>query len=71
MRFSILGPLEVRDDAGHAVTFTRRLHRSALTLLLLNAGAAVCLGWPGQRDLGGRAAAQPRSIVTKLRLRHP
>jgi DNA-binding SARP family transcriptional activator len=38
MRFSILGPLEVRDDAGNAVTFTRRLHRSALTLLLLNAG---------------------------------
>ena len=38
MRFSILGPLEVRDDAGDAVTFTRRLHRAALSVLLLKAG---------------------------------
>ncbi|HEX9064211.1 MAG TPA: BTAD domain-containing putative transcriptional regulator [Streptosporangiaceae bacterium] len=38
MRFSILGPLEVRDDAGHAVSFTRRLHRTALSVLLLNPG---------------------------------
>src|SRR5262249_59668233 len=38
MRFSILGPLEVRDDDGRPVTITRPLHRSALALLLLNAG---------------------------------
>jgi len=38
MRFSILGPLEVRDDDGRPVPVTRPLHRSALALLLLNAG---------------------------------
>jgi len=38
MRFSILGPLEIRDDAGRAVQVSRPLHRSALALLLLNAG---------------------------------
>src|SRR5215472_6419744 len=38
LRFSILGPLEINDDAGRRVTVTRRLHRSALSLLLLHAG---------------------------------
>src|SRR5215470_12816175 len=38
VRFGILGPLEVTDDAGQAVSITRPLHRSALALLLLNAG---------------------------------
>jgi len=38
MRFSILGPLEIRDDAGRAVQVSRPLHRSALALLLLSAG---------------------------------
>jgi DNA-binding SARP family transcriptional activator len=38
LRFSILGPLEISDDAGLSVAVTRPLHRSALALLLLNAG---------------------------------
>ncbi|HUZ51508.1 MAG TPA: BTAD domain-containing putative transcriptional regulator [Streptosporangiaceae bacterium] len=38
MRFRILGPLDISDEAGQHVAFSRRLHRSALTLLLLNAG---------------------------------
>ena len=38
MRFRILGPLEITDDVGQPVAVTRRLHRSALALLLLNAG---------------------------------
>jgi DNA-binding SARP family transcriptional activator len=38
MRFSILGPLEISDDAGRPIAVTRRLHRSALALLLLTAG---------------------------------
>ena len=38
MRFRILGPLEITDDTGRHVAVTRRLHRSALALLLLNAG---------------------------------
>ena len=38
MRFRILGPLDISSDAGQHVAFSRRLHRSALTLLLLNAG---------------------------------
>src|SRR5215472_9579782 len=38
MRFSILGPLEILDDAGRAVQVSRPLHRSALALLLINAG---------------------------------
>jgi DNA-binding SARP family transcriptional activator len=37
LRFSILGPLEIIDDAGWPVTVSRRLHRAALSLLLLNA----------------------------------
>src|ERR1022692_4710611 len=37
MRFRILGPLDISNDAGQHVAFSRRLHRSALTLLLLNA----------------------------------
>jgi DNA-binding SARP family transcriptional activator len=36
--FSILGPLEINDDAGRPVAVSRRLHRAALSLLLLNAG---------------------------------
>jgi len=43
LRFSILGPLEVRDDAGLDVPVGRRLHRSALALLLLNAGRPCSL----------------------------
>ena len=38
MRFRILGSLEIIDDAGQPVAITRRLHRSALALLLLQAG---------------------------------
>src|SRR5215470_4155676 len=38
MRFSVLGPLEISDDAGRPIAVTRRLHRSALALLLLAAG---------------------------------
>ncbi len=38
MRFRILGPLEITADDGSPVAMTRRLHRSALALLLLNAG---------------------------------
>src|SRR5215813_10154611 len=38
MRFRILGPLEISDDLGQPVAITRPLHRSALALLLLNAG---------------------------------
>src|SRR5262249_61862978 len=38
MWFSILGPLELLDDAGRAVQVSRPLHRSALALLLINAG---------------------------------
>src|SRR6266567_8872651 len=38
MRFSILGPLEISDDAGQPVRVSRRLHRCTLALLLLNAG---------------------------------
>jgi len=38
LRFSILGPLEISDDAGRPIAVTRPLHRSALALLLLTAG---------------------------------
>lgn len=38
MRFNILGPLDVRDDHDEPVTFSRRLHRATLSMLLLNAG---------------------------------
>jgi|HubBroStandDraft_1064217.scaffolds.fasta_scaffold03305_4 DNA-binding SARP family transcriptional activator len=38
MRFRILGPLEIKDDDDRPVAVTRRLHRSTLCLLLLNAG---------------------------------
>jgi DNA-binding SARP family transcriptional activator len=38
MRFAILGPLEIMDDGGSPVAVSRRLHRSTLSLLLLNAG---------------------------------
>lgn len=44
MRFRILGSLEVTDDAGRPVAITRRLHRSALALLLLNAGQPCSAG---------------------------
>src|SRR5260370_4373783 len=38
MRFVILGPLEIKDDDETPVAVSRRLHRTALSLLLLNAG---------------------------------
>ncbi len=44
MRFRILGSLEITDDVGEPVAITRRLHRSALALLLLNAGQPCSAG---------------------------
>jgi len=44
VRFRILGSLEITDDAGQPVAITRRLHRSALALLLLNAGQPCSSG---------------------------
>ncbi len=38
MRFKILGPLEIENDDEKSVPVSRRLHRSTLALLLLNAG---------------------------------
>ncbi|HET9893573.1 MAG TPA: BTAD domain-containing putative transcriptional regulator [Streptosporangiaceae bacterium] len=38
MQFSILGPLDVKDDHESPVPVSRRLHRLTLSLLLLNAG---------------------------------
>ncbi len=38
MRFAILGPLEITGDDDCQVAVSRRMHRSALSLLLLNAG---------------------------------
>ena len=44
MRFRILGSLEITDDAGQPVAITRRLHRTALALLLVNAGQPCSAG---------------------------
>ncbi len=44
MRFRILGPLEITADDGRPIAMTRRLHRSALALLLLNAGRPCSAG---------------------------
>src|SRR5580692_10114782 len=38
MRFAILGPLEISADDDSPVVVSRRMHRSTLCLLLLNAG---------------------------------
>lgn len=71
MRFTILGPLEISDDDGGPVVISRRLHRSALTLLLLNAGqprsAAEMIGalWGDEPPL--RPGVSLRSCVYGIR----
>ena len=71
MRFSILGPLDVRDDHDMPVAFSRRLHRATLSLLLLNAGqpssAASLIGalWPDNPPLSPEVSL--RSCVYGIR----
>jgi DNA-binding SARP family transcriptional activator len=71
MRFSILGPLEIRDDSGRAVHVSRPLHRSALALLLLDAGrpcspASLAAGLWGDEPPNGPDASL-RSCVYGIR----
>lgn len=71
MRFAILGPLDITDDCGEPVRVSRRLHRQALSLLLLRAGQAVPHAelarvlWAS--DPPQRAAVSLRSCVYGLR----
>lgn len=65
MQFKILGPLEVRADSGELIEISRPLHRSALAVLLLNAGrpcsasALITALWgddpPGRPDVSLRS----------------
>ncbi len=71
MRFAILGPLEITDDGGSPVTVTRRMHRSTLSLLLLNAGQPCSVNglitalWAGSAPLSPQVSL--RSCVYGIR----
>ncbi|HET7014779.1 MAG TPA: BTAD domain-containing putative transcriptional regulator [Streptosporangiaceae bacterium] len=71
MRFRILGPLEVWDDDEQPVTLSRRLHRSTLSLLLLNAGqpcsinSLVAALWPDTPPLSPEVSL--RSCIYGIR----
>ncbi|MFB9447675.1 AfsR/SARP family transcriptional regulator [Dactylosporangium vinaceum] len=62
MRFSILGPLEVHDDAGNAVAVAGPKPRALLVRLLLSAGRVV----PFER-LGGETPNALQAQVSRLR----
>jgi DNA-binding SARP family transcriptional activator len=53
LRIGVLGPLQVRDGAGHSVPIGGRQLRVLLILLALDAGRVVSVGslagqlWPG------------------------
>lgn len=59
MRFGILGPLEVRTDAGEVVVVGGPKPRALLTALLLDAGRVV--------DFGGESANVVQARVSRLR----
>ncbi|XVV04474.1 ATP-binding protein [Actinosynnema sp. CA-248983] len=59
MRFAILGPLEVRTDAGEVVAVGGPKPRALLTALLLDAGRVV--------DFGGESANAVQARVSRLR----
>jgi DNA-binding SARP family transcriptional activator len=71
MRFAILGPLEITDDGGSPVTVTRRMHRSTLSLLLLNAGQPCSVNglitalWAGSAPLSPQVSL--RSCIYGIR----
>jgi DNA-binding SARP family transcriptional activator len=71
MRFRILGPLEVWDDDEQPVAVSRRLHRSTLSLLLLNAGqpcsinSLVAALWPDTPPLSPEVSL--RSCIYGIR----
>ncbi|MFG2039489.1 BTAD domain-containing putative transcriptional regulator [Dactylosporangium sp. NPDC048998] len=62
MRFGILGPLEVRDDAGAPVAVGGPKPRALLTRLLLEAGRVVA-----PERLGGESANALQAQVSRLR----
>ncbi|MER7002045.1 BTAD domain-containing putative transcriptional regulator [Dactylosporangium sp. NPDC000555] len=62
MRFGILGPLEVRDDAGAPVAVGGPKPRALLTRLLLEAGQVVAL-----ERLGGESPNALQAQVSRLR----
>src|SRR5579863_7357327 len=71
MRFRILGPLEVWDDDDQFVALSRRLHRSTLSLLLLNAGQPCSINglvaalWPDTPPLSPEVSL--RSCIYGIR----
>lgn len=70
-RFQVLGPLEVHDGAGTALTITRRKPRLLLALLLFRANAVVPTATLVDQLWGARppasAVANLQSYVTELR----
>ncbi|MFI5909263.1 ATP-binding protein [Dactylosporangium sp. NPDC051541] len=62
MRFSILGPLEIHDDAGNAVAVAGPKPRALLVRLLLAAGRVVPM-----EQLGGETANALQAQVSRLR----
>ena len=70
MRFALLGPLEVRDDAGNAVTPAGVRQRSLIACLLVHANmpvprdALIDTAWDGRRAGG---PTMVRSVVMRLR----
>ncbi|KAB2339156.1 AfsR/SARP family transcriptional regulator [Actinomadura rudentiformis] len=71
MRIGILGPLEVRDEAGRAVEVSGRRLRALLIRLAIEAGRAVSAErllddlWEGAPPAGGTGALQ--ALVSRLR----
>jgi DNA-binding SARP family transcriptional activator len=71
VRFRVLGPLEIRDDAGRSLVPPRRKQRVLLGLLLLDAGRAVSVDRLVEELWGARppnsAMANLQSYVSGLR----
>ena len=73
MRFRVLGPLEVEDDAGDEITVPGQRPRALLTALLLDPGAVV----PVERLIDALWGEEPpaapvnamQQVVARLRAR--
>ena len=67
----LLGPLQVRDETGRAVHVGGRQLRVLLTLLALNAGRVVSVGWlAGElwpEDPPGNPGNALQTLVSRLR----
>lgn len=66
LRIGVLGPLQVRDGAGHTVPIGGRQLRVLLILLALDAGRVAPVGSLGRTAVARRGTRPPRQRAAEM-----